>query len=106
MTAIVKLTDEELAELQALTQQRDVSAAVRIAVQEFLRAGRQVRPSTSAESAAGVGNGVHPSDAWMDEVEATAAAGDPEDDQRLAAAVGEIQRREKAIARNAFGPNP
>jgi hypothetical protein len=44
-------------------------------------------------------NGVHPTDAWMDEVEASAAQGDPEDDKRLEAAVQSIREREKDLAR-------
>ena len=39
-------------------------------------------------------SGIHPTDAWMDEVEAIAAQGDPADDLRLEAAIQEIRRRE------------
>jgi hypothetical protein len=46
-----------------------------------------------------VENGVHPTDAWMDEIEAIAAHGNPEDDLRLEAAVQTIREREKELAR-------
>ena len=49
---------------------------------------------------------VHPTDAWMDEVEAIAAQGDPEDDKRLDAAIQEIRRREKELARKKLGLTP
>jgi len=41
-------------------------------------------------------------DAWMDEVEAIARQGDPQDDERLDAAVHEIVRREKDFARRSL----
>jgi hypothetical protein len=41
----------------------------------------------------------HPTDAWMDEVEAIALHGDREDDQRLDAALGEIRHRDRELAR-------
>ncbi len=51
----------------------------------------------------GARNGVHPTDAWMDDVEAITAQGDPEDDLRLDAAIQEIRRREKDLARKKLG---
>ena len=42
---------------------------------------------------------IHPTDAWMDEVEAIAAQGDPADDLRLEAAIQAIIQREKKLAR-------
>ena len=44
-------------------------------------------------------NGFGPTDAWMDEVEAIAAQGDPEDDRRLEAALQVVHAREKELAR-------
>ena len=48
----------------------------------------------------------HPTDVWMDEVDAIALQGDREDDQRLDAALREIRRREKELARKKFGLEP
>jgi hypothetical protein len=48
-------------------------------------------------------NFVHPTDAWMDEVEAVALLGNREDDERLDAAIQEIRRREKELARKKLG---
>jgi len=45
-------------------------------------------------------------DKWMDEVEATARLGNPMDDQRLEAAIQEIHRREKELARKRLGLEP
>ena len=45
------------------------------------------------------GNHVNPTDVWMDEVEALARQGDPQDDKNLAVAIDEIRRREKPISR-------
>jgi hypothetical protein len=46
---------------------------------------------------------IHPTDVWMDEVEAIARQGDPEDDKRLNAAIQEVRRREKELARKKPG---
>ena len=46
---------------------------------------------------------IHRTDAWMDEVDAIALQGDREDDQRLDAALREIRRREKELARKKHG---
>src|SRR5260370_1051297 len=51
-------------------------------------------------------NGKHPTDAWMDEVEAIAAQGDPADDLRLEAAIEQIHCREKNLARKGLGLDP
>lgn len=51
-------------------------------------------------------NGIHPTDAWMNEVEAIAAQGDPADDQRLEAAIQKLRRREKDLARKKLGLDP
>jgi len=48
----------------------------------------------------------HPTDVWMDEVEAIALQGNREDDHRLDAALQEIRRREKALARMKLGLEP
>jgi len=45
----------------------------------------------------------HPTDAWMDEVEAIAQQGDREDDQRLDAALREIRHRERELAHKKLG---
>jgi hypothetical protein len=50
-----------------------------------------------------VENGVHPTDAWMNEVESIAAQGDPADDLRLEAAVQDVRRREKELAGKRLG---
>jgi hypothetical protein len=42
-------------------------------------------------------------DVWMDEVEAIARQGNPQDEQRLDAAILEIHRREKNLARTKLG---
>jgi len=42
-------------------------------------------------------------DEWMDEVEAIAREGDPQDDERLDAAIQQIQRREKHMTRKRLG---
>jgi hypothetical protein len=49
---------------------------------------------------------IHPTDVWMDEVEAIALQGNCEDDQRLDAAIREIRRREKELARKKLGLAP
>jgi hypothetical protein len=49
---------------------------------------------------------IHPADSWMDEVETIARNGDPEDDRRLEAAMQEILRREKELARMKLGKCP
>jgi hypothetical protein len=51
----------------------------------------------------GSDNGIHPTDAWMNEVEAIAAQGDPADDLRLEAAIQEVRHREKELARKRLG---
>ena len=48
-------------------------------------------------------NSSHPTDDWMDEVEAIAALGNPEDDKRLEAAIQDIHRREKGLGRMKLG---
>ncbi len=55
---------------------------------------------------AGVDKDIHPTDVWMDEVEAIALQGDQEDDKRLDAAIQEIRRREKELARKKLGLDP
>ncbi len=47
--------------------------------------------------------GNHPTDTWMDEVEAVAAKGDPVDDLRLEAAIQDVRQREKDLARQKLG---
>ncbi len=49
---------------------------------------------------------VHPTDAWMDEVEAIAAQGDVADDRRLDEAIQNVRRREKELARKKLEANP
>jgi hypothetical protein len=51
------------------------------------------------QNGTGSDNGIHPTYAWMDEVEAIAAQGDPADDLRLEAAIQEVRRRERKLAR-------
>ncbi len=46
---------------------------------------------------------IHPADAWMNEVEAIARQGNQEDDARLDAAIQQIRRREKELARMKLG---
>ncbi len=41
MTAVVDLTPEEISEIQALTNQSDVGAAIRAAMTEYLRYARR-----------------------------------------------------------------
>jgi hypothetical protein len=43
MTTSIELTDQELAELKALTHQSDAEAAVRFATTEYLRFARRQR---------------------------------------------------------------
>jgi hypothetical protein len=59
-----------------------------------------------SSGAGAVDKDIHPTDVWMDEVEAIARQGDPEDDQRLSAVIQEIRRREKALARKELGLDP
>ena len=49
---------------------------------------------------------IPPTDVWMDEVEAIALQGDREDDKRLDAAIQEIRRRAKDLARKKLGLDP
>ena len=51
-------------------------------------------------------NDIHATDAWMDEVEAIASQGDPADDLRLQAALLDVHRREKDLARKRLGMEP
>ncbi len=69
------------------------------------REGTEVEVEKSP-TAAGSANGIHPTDAWMDEVEAIAAQGDPADDLRLEAAIQAVRRREKELARQKRGLAP
>jgi len=48
-------------------------------------------------------HGTHPTDEWMNEVEAIARQGDPADDLRLEAAIQDVRRREKELARKRMG---
>jgi hypothetical protein len=50
-------------------------------------------------SGGAVENGIHPTDAWMDEVERCAAQQDPADDLRLQQAIDEERRAAKELAR-------
>ena len=50
-----------------------------------------------------VESGIHPTDAWMDEVEAVAAKGNPADDLRLESGIQDVRRREKELARKWLG---
>jgi len=43
MPTVVELTEQELADLKAFTQQPDAAAAVRLAMTEFLRFARRMR---------------------------------------------------------------
>ncbi len=45
-------------------------------------------------------NGIHPADAWMDEVEKFAAMQDAGDDQRMQDAIDEERRKAKEMARS------
>jgi hypothetical protein len=45
-------------------------------------------------------NGLHPADAWMDEVELCASQQDPEDDLRIQEAIDEERRIAKELARH------
>ncbi len=47
--------------------------------------------------------GIHPADAWMDEVERCAAQQDPGDDLRLQRAIDEERRLAKESARQGLG---
>ena len=49
---------------------------------------------------------VHRTEAWINEVETIARQGDPADDRRLEAAVGEVRRREKELAGKKLGLAP
>jgi hypothetical protein len=60
--------------------------------------GAEVEVERVVSSGAGE-NGIDPTDAWMDEVEAVAAQGDPADDLRLEVAIQDVCRREKELAR-------
>lgn len=54
----------------------------------------------------GADNGVHPTDAWMDGVEAIAAQGNLADDLRLEAGIQKARRREKELTRKRLGLDP
>jgi hypothetical protein len=56
--------------------------------------------------AVAVNKHIHATNDWMDEVEAIALQGDQEDDKRLDAAIQEIRRREKELARKNHGLEP
>ncbi len=62
------------------------------------REGMEVDVEKSSD-APGDSNGVHPADAWMDEVERCAALQDPGDDARLQQAIDEERRLAKELAR-------
>jgi hypothetical protein len=47
-------------------------------------------------SSAAADKNLHPTDAWMDDVEALARTGNPEDDRQLDAAIQDARRRETA----------
>ena len=67
-----------------------------------LPADWQEGTEVEVERAAGNGdfeNGIHPTDAWMDEVERCAARQDPADDLRLQQAIDEERRAAKELAR-------
>ena len=66
--------------------------------------GTEVEVERTPSNGAGE-SGVHPTDAWMDEVERCAALQDPADDLRLEAAIQDVRRREKELARNRLGLN-
>jgi hypothetical protein len=48
----------------------------------------------------------HPTDVWMDEVEAIALQGDQEDDKLLDVAIEQVLRRQKELARKKLGLAP
>jgi hypothetical protein len=72
---------------------------------ETWREGTEVTVEESAGDTA-VEERIHPTDVWMDEVEAMALQGDHADDERLDAALREIRRREKDLARKKLGLEP
>jgi hypothetical protein len=69
------------------------------------REGTRVEVQKAPEEAA-IENSANPTDVWMDEVEAIASQGDPADDKRLDAAIQDVRRREKDLARKKLGLNP
>jgi hypothetical protein len=115
MKAAVDLSEQQLEQLRELTKESDIAAALRTAVIEYIRHTKQLRLQQLAgkiellDESAGPKegtNGVHPTDAWMDEVEAIAAQGNPEDDQRLNAAIQAIRQQQKDLARKKLGLEP
>lgn len=48
MTATVQLSDQELADLQSLTRQQDATAALRAAMQEYIRYAKRMRLKSMA----------------------------------------------------------
>jgi hypothetical protein len=71
---------------------------------ETWREGTEVAVEKLAGDAAE--ENAHPTDVWMDEIEAMALQGDRADDERLDAALREIRRREKELARKNLGLEP
>ncbi len=115
MKAAVDLSEQQLAQLRELTRENDIGAALRTAVTEYIRYARELQPKelsgeaeTPGEAAATerCANGVDPTDAWMDEVEAIAAQGNPEDDLRLEAAIQAIRQQQKEAALKKLGREP
>jgi hypothetical protein len=60
--------------------------------------GTEVEVEKTASNGVGA-TGIHPTDAWMDEVERCAAQQDPADDQRIQQAIDEERRLAKESAR-------
>lgn len=69
------------------------------------REGTEVEVEKAFEQGA-TENGMYPTDAWMNEVEAIAAEGNPADDARLEAGIQETRRREKELAQRRLESAP
>ena len=91
----------------SITLPREMAEAVKAKVEagEYATESEVIRDGLRALLARdrAVDNDIHPTDVWMDEVVAIARQGDQEDDNRLNAAIQEVRRREKELARKKLG---
>jgi len=123
MTTAVDLSETQLQQLLELTNEKDIAAALRTALTEYIRYAKRMRSngadagggqvpkdngteSVAEDSHSASGHDASPTDAWMDAVEAIAAQGDPQDDLRLEAAIQAIRHQQKEVARKKLGLEP
>jgi hypothetical protein len=116
MTTAVDLSEKELSELKALTNETDAAAALRVAVAEYIRYAKRMRLKELSDQVEMEDNWremevaeapAEPQgdelDRWYEELDAACSQMNPDDSETLMKATQEVRQQEKELARKRMG---